>query len=157
MEVAGHRPGQPWLVWRPLDSRAPAAVVIVRLLVGAVFLSEGIQKFLFPAALGVGRFTKIGIPAPGVMAPFVGAVEIVFGLLLIVGLLTRLATIPLLIDIAVAIATTKVPMLLRDGFWKTTHEARTDYAMLLGLLFLLLVGGGPLAIDSRLERRWPGG
>jgi putative oxidoreductase len=84
------------------------------------------------------------------MAPFVGVVEIVFWLLLIVGLLTRLATIPLLIDILVAIATTKIPMLFRDGFWKMAHEARTDYAMLLGLVFLLLVGAGPLALDARL-------
>ena len=140
-----------------VDDRAPAAVLLVRLVVGAVFLSEGIQKFLFPAALGVGRFTKIGIPAPEVMAPFVGVVEIVFGLLLLLGLFTRLATIPLLIDILVAIATTKLPMLVKDGFWKMVHEARTDYAMLLGLIFLLLVGGGPLALDSRLaRRRWPG-
>ncbi len=135
-----------------VDARAPAAVVLVRLLVGAVFLSEGIQKFLFPDALGVGRFAKIGIPAPQLMAPFVGAVEIVFGSLLILGLLTRLAAIPLLIDIGVAIATTKVPMLLKEGFWKAAHETRTDYAMLLGLVFLLLVGGGPLSIDSRLSR-----
>ena len=140
-----------------VEDRAPAAVLLVRLVVGAVFLSEGIQKFLFPAALGVGRFTKIGIPAPEMLAPFVGVVEIVFGLLLIVGLLTRLATIPLLIDILVAIATTKIPMLFKDGFWKMAHEARTDYAMLLGLIFLLLVGGGPLALDSRLARRkWLG-
>jgi putative oxidoreductase len=140
-----------------VDSRAPAAVLLVRLVVGAVFLSEGIQKFLFPAALGVGRFTKIGIPAPDVMAPFVGVVEIVFGLLLIVGLLTRLATIPLLIDILVAIGSTKIPMLMKDGFWKMAHEARTDYAMLLGLLFLLLVGAGPLSVDARLAgRRRPG-
>ena len=136
-----------------VDSQAPAAVLLVRLLVGAVFLSEGIQKFLFPAALGVGRFTKIGIPAPETMAPFVGVVEIVFGLLLIVGLLTRLATIPLLIDMLVAIGTTKIPMLIKDGFWKMAHEARTDYAMLLGLVFLLLVGAGPLAVDSRLAAR----
>ena len=157
VNVAVLRSDQPSLVGRLVDARAPAAVLLVRLLVGPVFLSEGIQKFLFPAALGVGRFTKIGIPAPEVMAPFVGVVEIVFGLLLIVGLLTRLATIPLLIDIVVAIATTKIPMLLRDGFWKTAHEARTDYAMLLGLIFLLLVGSGPLAIDSRLDgRRRPG-
>jgi len=136
-----------------VDTRAPAAVLLVRLLVGAVFLSEGIQKFLFPAALGVGRFARIGIPAPELMGPFVGVVEIVCGLLLIVGLLTRLATIPLLIDMLVAITTTKIPMLVRDGFWKMAHEARTDYAMLLGLIFLLLVGSGPLALDSRLGER----
>src|SRR5688500_4317024 len=119
------------MISRISSTNAPASVLLVRLLVGAVFMSEGIQKFLYPDALGVGRFTKIGIPAPGVMAPFVGLVEIVFGLLLIAGLLTRLAVIPLLIDILVAIATTKIPMLLKDGFWKMAHEARTDYAMLL--------------------------
>lgn len=85
-------------------------------MVGWVFLSEGIQKFLFPAALGVGRFAKIGIPPPQFFGPFVGVVEIVCGAPLIVGLLTRLASIPLLIDILVAIATTKLPMLAKAGF-----------------------------------------
>src|SRR5262245_32246862 len=87
----------------------PGSVVLIRLLVGAVFLAEGIQKFLFPAALGVGRFAKIGLPAPELLAPFVGIVEITCGALLIVGLLTRWAAVPLLIDISVAIATTKNP------------------------------------------------
>jgi len=130
---------------------APRATILIRRLVGAVFLSEGIQKFLFPATLGVGRFTKIGIPDPQFFAPFVGVVEIVCGTLLIIGLLTRLATIPLVIDISVAIATTKIPMLSKAGFWGTVHEARTDYCMLLGLIFLLLVGSGPLSMDRRLE------
>ena len=128
---------------------APAAVVLIRLLVGAVFLSEGIQKFLFPAALGVGRFMTIGIPAPELLAPFVGLVEIACGSLLIIGLATRLAAVPLLVDIVVAIATTKVPMLFKSGFWATAHEARTDYSMLLGLVFLLVVGGGPWSLDAR--------
>ena len=109
---------------------------------GGVFLSEGVQQFLFPDALGAGWFVKIGIPAPAFTAPFVGAVEIGFGLLLIVGLLIRLAAIPLIIDMLVAVTTTKVPLLLKSGFWAMAHEARTDYAMLLGLIFLLLVGGG---------------
>lgn len=140
-------------IWaRILGTRAPASVLLVRLLVGVVFLSEGIQKFLYPEALGVGRFTKIGIPAPSVMGPFVGVVEIVFGILVIAGLLTRLAGIPLLIDILVAIATTKIPILMKDGFCKMAHEARTDYAMLLGLVFLLIVGGGSASPDARLPR-----
>ena len=130
-------------------ARAPAAVLLIRLMVGAVFLSEGIQKFLFSTTLGVGRFTTIGIPAPQIMAPFVGVVEIVCGLFLILGLVTRLAAIPLLIDILVAIATTKVPMLLKSGFWAAAHEARTDYCMLLGLTFLLVVGGGSWSFDAR--------
>jgi len=140
---------------RILGVDAPRSVLFVRLLVGAVFLSEGIQKFLYPAALGVGRFARIGIPAPGLMAPFVGAVEIVFGTLVIVGLLTRLAAIPLLIDIVVAIATTKIPLLLKDGFWKMAHEARTDYSMMLGCLFLLLLGAGPLSLDARIVESRP--
>jgi len=125
------------------------ALILVRLLVGGVFLSEGIQKFLFPDALGVGRFIKIGIPAPQLMAPFVGAVEIVCGAMLIAGLWTRLAAIPLLMDISVAIITTKIPMLLKDGFWKAAHEARVDVDMLLGLIFLIIVGGGSWSLDAR--------
>src|SRR5581483_6017005 len=110
------------------------AALLLRILVGWVFLTEGIQKFLFPAALGVGRFAKIGIPYPNISAPFVGSVEVICGMLLIIGLLTRLAAIPLLIDIAVAIATTKVPMLLHQGFWPAMHAGRTDFCMLLGLI-----------------------
>jgi putative oxidoreductase len=138
---------------RMLASTAPKATVLIRVVIGWVFLSEGIQKFLFPENLGVGRFAKIGIPDPSFTAPFVGVVEIVFGTLIIVGLLTRLSTIPLLIDISVAIATTKFPMLLDKGFWAAAHEARTDLCMLFGLLFLLLVGAGAISIDSYLTRR----
>ena len=133
----------------------PASVMLVRLMVGWVFLSEGIQKFLFPVALGVGRFEKIGIPAPNFSAPFVGVVEIVCGSLLVVGLVTRLAAIPLLIDISVAILTTKFPMLSKSGFWGTMHEARTDFCMLLGLIFLMAMGGGRLSLDGRLRARMP--
>lgn len=139
---------QRWL----LSSSAPSSVILIRILVGWVFLTEGIQKFLFPAALGVGRFVKIGIPAPHFFAPFVGVVEIVCGLLLIVGLLTRLASVPLLIDIAVAIATTKIPMLMKSGFWAAMHEARTDFCMVMGLVFLLIAGSGAFSVDAKLER-----
>jgi putative oxidoreductase len=131
-------------------SRAPPAVVLIRLLVGTVFLAEGIQKFLFPDALGVGRFIKIGIPWPAVSAPFVGVVEIVGGLLVIVGLATRSAAAALVIDMLVAIATTKLPILAKSGFWAMAHEARTDWSMLLGSLFLLIVGAGPSSLDARL-------
>lgn len=135
------------------ENRTSKAIVLIRVLVGWVFLSEGIQKFLFPGALGVGRFVKIGIPWPQVMAPFVGIVEIVCGALLLIGLITRLSSIPLLIDILVAIATTKIPMLSTSGFWATMHEARTDFCMLLGLIFLLIVGSGSLSFDDLLSRQ----
>jgi uncharacterized membrane protein YphA (DoxX/SURF4 family) len=139
-----------WRNWL-FDGTAQASVILVRLLVGWVFFSEGVQKFLFPAALGVGRFAKIGIPAPHFFAPFVGVVEIVCGLLVIVGFLTRLAAIPLAIDISVAIATTKIPMLAKDGFWGIMHEARTDLCMLLGSLFLIAVGSGRLSLDTTVH------
>jgi len=134
-------------------NRAAKAVLLIRILVGWVFLSEGIQKFLFPDALGVGRFVKIGIPWPQVMAPFVGVVEIVCGTLLLVGLVTRLAAIPLLIDICVALYSTKIVTLTKNGVWSTLHEARTDVSMLLGLIFLLIVGGGSLALDARFASK----
>jgi putative oxidoreductase len=140
------------LLQRILVTSAPTSVLLIRLLVGAVFLSEGIQKFLFPNDLGVGRFVKIGIPAPQVMAPFVGVVEIVCGALIILGLLTRFAAIALIIDMIVAIATTKIPILLKSGFWAMAHEARVDYAMLLGTVFLLIVGAGRASMDARIWR-----
>ena len=143
------------MITKLLSSSAPASVVLIRLIVGWVFLSEGIQKFLFPEALGVGRFVKIGIPDPQLLAPFVGIVEITFGTLLILGLLTRLATIPLIIDICVAIWTTKIPMLSKQGFWAMVHEARTGFCMLFGLVFLLTVGAGRLSVDAKLQRWEP--
>ena len=134
---------------RLLQTRAPAAVLLIRLALGLVFLSEGIQKFLFPDQLGIGRFAKIGIPAPQIMAPFVGCVEIVCGSLLLFGALTRLAAIPLIVDMLVAIGTTKVPMLLKSGFWAMAHEARVDFTMLLGCVFLLIAGAGRWSVDAR--------
>src|SRR5437016_9442913 len=149
-----------------IATSAPRSVILIRLIVGAVFLSEGIQKFLFPNDLGVGRFIKIGIPAPQVMAPFVGVIELVCGTLIILGLLTRLAAVPLIIDISVAILSTKTPILLGHGFWRFSlsklptygfwsmaHEARVDYAMLLGSIFLLIVGAGAWSIDAWLSSR----
>jgi len=132
------------------ENQGAKAIVLIRILVGWVFLSEGIQKFLFPAALGVGRFVKIGIPRPEVMAPFVGVVEILFGALILIGLFTRLAAIPLLINICVALYVTKIVTFPKNGLWSTLHEARTDVSMILGLVFLLLMGGGAWSLDAML-------
>jgi len=132
---------------KAVANNAPIAVILIRLMVGAVFLSEGIQKFLFPGEQGVGRFIKIGIPAPQVLAALVGTFEIACGTLVVVGLLTRLAAIPLIIIMLVAIATTKIPILLNKGFWAMAHEARTDWSMLLGAIFLLIVGAGTWSVD----------
>jgi uncharacterized membrane protein YphA (DoxX/SURF4 family) len=138
------------------------SIIFVRLLVGLVFFEEGLQKFLFPALMGAGRFARIGIPWPTIMGPFVGAVEIVCGAAIVLGIWTRLAAVPLLIDMTVAILSTKIPILLghgygpfhlaslnRYGFWSMASEARTDFSMLMGLLFLLAAGPGPVSIDGR--------
>jgi uncharacterized membrane protein YphA (DoxX/SURF4 family) len=124
------------------------SIILIRFMVACVFLSEGIQKFLFSDSFGVGRFIKIGIPLPGITALFVGVVEIVCGALILLGLFTRLAALPLIIDILVAISTTKIPILLEKGFWAMAHEARTDWSMILGLLFLLIVGSGQWSLDN---------
>lgn len=131
----------------------PSSVLLIRVIVGAVFLSEGIQKFLFPDALGIGRFIKIGIPAPQFFAPFVGIVEIIFGFLLLIGLFTRIAAIPLIINISVAIISTKIPILINEGFWKMAHEARTDFSMLFGLIFIFIVGSGKYSFDYLIYRK----
>ena len=135
---------------RILESDAPAATVIIRLAVGAVFFLEGVKKFLLVGQWSAGRFARIGIPNPQFMAPFVGSIEVVCGLLLFGGLLARLCSSPLIIVISVAIASTKVPILLKSGFWPIEAEARTDYAMLLGLPYLLLVGAGSWSANARL-------
>jgi putative oxidoreductase len=129
-----------------LRTDAPGWSVLVRLMVGlVVFLPEGIQKLIYPDILGAGRFAKIGIPFPEVMGPFVGVVESVCGFLIIVGLCTRLAAIPLIIITIVALISTKLPILLghdvwefhlahdikRTGFWSMMHESRADLTMLL--------------------------
>lgn len=150
-----------------LGTRAPGWSILVRLLVGlVVFFPEGIQKLLFPETLGAGRFAQIGIPDPAIMGPLVGWFEIVCGALIILGFLTRLAAIPLIVIMVVAIVSTKVPIMLghdwwifhlpklsRYGFWSMLHEARTDFDMLLGLIYLLLVGGGAWSIDAALAQR----
>jgi uncharacterized membrane protein YphA (DoxX/SURF4 family) len=149
-----------------IETDAAAAVILIRVAVGGIFLSEGIQKFLYPADLAAGRFAKIGIPAPNLMGPFVGGLEVVCGLLIIAGLVTRFAAIPLIIDMLVAITSTKIPILLGHGlgrfslpklasygFWSMLHEARTDFAMLFGSIFLLIVGAGAWSIDARLSRK----
>lgn len=137
---------------RLLATHAPGAIVLVRLIVGAVFLSEGIQKFLFPAELGAGRFAKIGLPSPEFLGPFVGTFEIACGSLVLLGLVTRLAAVPLIAIMLVAITSTKLPMLASKGFWAMAHEARTDWSMLLGSLYLLIVGAGRWSLDAILGR-----
>jgi uncharacterized membrane protein YphA (DoxX/SURF4 family) len=140
------------------------ANVLIRLAVGGVFLNEGVLKFFYPVAQAAGRFAKIGIPHPDFFGPLVATVETVCGAMIILGLLTRPAAVALFIDISVAILSTKIPVLLGHGFWgfslmkvqhygflSMVHEARTDFSMWLGLLFLLIAGPGRWSLDAGLK------
>jgi putative oxidoreductase len=152
-----------WLLKAP-DS-APKATILVRLMAGGVFLSEGILKFVYTNQ-GVGRFTKIGIPAPHATAAFVGGLEIVGGILLLTGFLTRLIAIPFVIEMLVAMATTKIALYLGTsplplppapptvGIWAVLHEVRSDYAQIMSVLFLGIVGPGPWSLDAVFARKW---
>ena len=126
------------------------STLLIRLIVGVVFLSEGIQKFLFPAIRGAGRFEKIGLPSPEFLGHFVGAFEVICGAFIILGLLTRLSAIPLLIIMLVAILTTKEEVFVTSGFWEMMHGSRTDWSMLLGTIFLILKGGGRWSFDLKI-------
>jgi putative oxidoreductase len=153
-------------LWKKLLAPTGAnANVLIRLVVGGVFLNEGILKFLYPVAQAAGRFAKIGIPNPDFFGPFVATVEMVCGAMVILGLLTRPAAIALFIDISVAIFTTKIPVLLGHGFLgfslmklpeygflSMVHEARTDFSMWFGLLFLLIAGPGRWSADALITR-----
>ena len=126
--------------------------MLIRIMVGIVFLSEGIQKFLFPAVRGAGRFESIGLPSPEFLGYFVGGFEVICGLLIVIGLFTRFAALPLLTIMIVAIGTTKIQIGLNDGLWQMMHAARTDFSMLIGSIFLLIRGGGRWSFDRRLFR-----
>jgi uncharacterized membrane protein YphA (DoxX/SURF4 family) len=124
-------------------------VTALRSFLGFLHLEGITERSLVCAVPSVARRRLVGLPEPLIVAPFVGVVEIAFGAFILLGFLTRLSAVPLLMDISVAIATTKVPMLLDKGFWAAAHEARTDVSMLLGLIFLLTVGAGPWSVDAR--------
>lgn len=134
--------------------RGPASIFLIRLAAGLIFLTQGILKYTDPN-MGAIRFTRIGFPCPYFTAHFVGTFEIACGLLVIVGMWTRIAAVPLLIVIVTAICTTKIPELFRSsqGFWYMVSDARADFAMLCCLLFLIAAGGGNWSLDARIARR----
>ena len=152
-----------WLITPPTDG--PKSILLLRLMAGGVFFWEGILKFVY-VNQGVGRFTKLGIPFPHVSAPFVACLEIFGGLLLLSGLLTRLIAIPFVIEMIVAILSTKISLYLgtsplplppappQIGFWAVLHEIRSDYAQILTSFFLLVNGPGQWSLDAVLQRKW---
>jgi uncharacterized membrane protein YphA (DoxX/SURF4 family) len=126
-------------------------IILIRLLVGLVFLSEGIQKFMFPEIRGAGRFEAIGLPAADFLGYFVGSFEIICGVLVLLGTYTRLAVLPLITIMVVALISTKIPILLNSGLWEMAHAARTDLSMLLCCLFLLVKGSGYFSLDRNYK------
>ncbi|MFW6259726.1 MAG: DoxX family protein [Tangfeifania sp.] len=151
------------MLQRIFNTNNSKTTILIRLMVGAVFLSEGIQKFLYPAVRGPGRFEGMGFPNPEFWGNFVGVFEILCGALLLAGLITRGAALAMLVNMTVAIVVTKIPIAfgesfgpfnLRElntyGFWSMAHEMRTDFAMWLGSLFLLIKGGGRWSFDRKI-------
>jgi putative oxidoreductase len=134
-----------------LKTDSDKATILIRFIVGYVFMMEGIQKFVYSEQLGVGRFIKIGIPFPEIAAPLVGVCEIVFGSFILTGFLTRLATIPQIIIILTALAATKVSVLMEKGILTFSHEARNDLLMLFGLIFILIKGAGAFSFDQKIQ------
>ncbi len=137
----------------PNSNPDSAANILIRLAVCLIFSTQGILKFIDPN-MGILRFTKIGFPHPGFVAHFVGTFEIVCGLMVLAGIFTRIVSVPLLIVILTAIATTKIPELFRpeQGFWFMVSDARTDFAMTMGLLFLIIAGAGSLSLDASFAK-----
>jgi putative oxidoreductase len=138
------------LLTKTIKTDQSHTTILIRLMVGTVFLSEGTQKFLFPALRGAGRFEKIGLPEPEFLGYFVASFEMICGMFVLIGFLTRLASIPLVVIMLVAIATTKADILAQNGFWEMMHSSRTDWSMLLGSIFLCLKGSGKYSIDRLL-------
>lgn len=142
--------------------------IFVRLSLAGVFIFEGYQKLAFPSILGAGRFERIGIPWPEFFGPLVGVLELLAGIMFLVGYASRIAAIPIIVIMIVAIISTKIPILLgrewwifslrdldRYGFLSFTHETRTDWAMLMGAIFVLLSGSGRWSLDARLWQARP--
>lgn len=152
------------MIQKLLRTNDSKVTIIIRIMVGAVFLSEGIQKFIYPAMRGAGRFEGMGFPQPEFFANFVGAFEVVCGIFILLGFLTRFSALMMLITMTVAIVVTKIPIglgesfgpfILRElktyGFWSMAHEIRTDFSMWLGSLFLIIKGGGKWSIDRNIK------
>ncbi|SMO63476.1 Uncharacterized membrane protein YphA, DoxX/SURF4 family [Gracilimonas mengyeensis] len=149
-----------------LQTDVSKTTLLIRIMVGGIF-SEGIQKFLYPMARGTGRFESMGFPYPEFFGNFIGFIELLAGMMVLMGVLTRVGAFSTITIMSVAIITTKIPIAFREsfgpfvlrdlevyGFWSMAHELRTDFAMWLGSLFLIIKGGGRWSVDQKLYRAW---
>jgi len=154
--IASHRSStelkQVIVIKQILHTDNAKTTIIIRLIVGVVFLSEGIQKFLFPGTRSAGRFEKIGLPSPEYLGTMVGTFEIICGTFILLGFVTRLACLPLITIMLIALLTTKAEILSDKGFWEMMHASRTDWSMLLGSIFLFINGGGCWSVDKKLMK-----
>lgn len=141
------------MVYKIVQTQNDNKSLIPRLIVGLVFLSEGIQKYIVPQLVGVGRFERIGFENPEFLAYFVATFEVICGFLLLAGFLIRLWSVPLLSIMFTALYTTKIPILIEDGFWGMAHAARTDFAMTMLLIYLMIFGAGKYSFDGLILNR----
>jgi uncharacterized membrane protein YphA (DoxX/SURF4 family) len=151
-----------WFVYPPVSG--PSSILLIRLMTGGVFFWEGFLKFVYPNQ-GVGRFTKLGFPFPEFTAHFVGSFEIIGGLFLLFGIFTRFTAFYFIIQMIVAVLSTKISLYLgtsplplppappKIGFWAVLHEIRSDYAQIMTSLFLLIEGPGRKSLDHILKRK----
>ena len=145
-----------WFLNPPVTGQS--TILILRLMAGGVFFWEGILKFVY-VNQGVGRFTKLGFPFPEATAHFIAVGEIIGGLLLIFGLFTRIVAFYFIIQMIVAVLSTKIDLYFgtsplplppappKMGIWAVLHEIRSDYAQILTCLFLLIEGPGRMSLD----------
>jgi putative oxidoreductase len=145
-----------WFQYPPVTGKS--STIIIRLMAGAVFFFEGILKFLY-ANQGVGRFTELGFPFPEATANIIATGEIIGGLLLLFGLFTRFVSFYFIVQMIVAVLSTKTTLCLgtpplpltavapKIGIWAVEHETRSDYAQIMACLFLLIEGAGRMSVD----------
>jgi len=142
--------------------RRELPMILIRVIVSLVFLTEGTLKFLQPGELGAGRFAAIGLPFPNLLAPLVGGIEIGAGAMVLLNFYAGDAALLLMAVIFSALVTTKLPVLMgrplgfltlmktpHTGWFGFLHEARTDLAMLFCTLAVLIDSG------LRVGRRRP--